>query len=78
MKGSGNGTLFETSDLNLASFLRYRGFRIVQIKRNEGRTVFAFDGAPELHAGVLEYANDGSVGVRSFLATLRDLKGITH
>ncbi|HLC42479.1 MAG TPA: DUF5659 domain-containing protein [Methylomirabilota bacterium] len=69
--------LFETSDLNLASFLRCREFPITSIKRQNGKTVFAFDGSAELRRAILEYANDGHVRVRSFCGTLRDLKGIT-
>ncbi|HSB70547.1 MAG TPA: DUF5659 domain-containing protein [Candidatus Methylomirabilis sp.] len=70
--------LFETSDLNLASFLRCRGFRIVDILRQAGRAIFVFDDTQEVHRAILEYANDGAIGVRSFCNTLRDLKGIAR
>lgn len=69
---------YETSDLTLASFLRCRNFTISNIKRQGGRTVFVFDNSPQLHSAVLEYANDGSVSVRSFCSTMRDLKAITR
>jgi len=68
---------FETSDLNLASFLRCRDFPIMNIKRLNGKTIFAFDGSAKLRRAILDYANDGPVPVRSFCSTLRDLKGIT-
>ena len=70
--------LFETSDLNLASFLRCRDFGIEDIKRQNGKTTFLFIDSMELHRAVLEFANDGSVPVRAFCNTLRDLKGITR
>ncbi len=70
--------LFETSDLNLSSFLRCRNFPIVDIFRQDGRSIFAFAESPELRRAVLEYANDGPVQVRSFCSTLRDLKGMTR
>lgn len=69
---------YETTDLTLASFLRCRGFTISDIKRRGGRTVFVFEDSPRLQSAVLEYANDGSVAVRSFCGTMRDLKGITR
>jgi hypothetical protein len=34
---------YETSDLNLASFLRRRKFSIVEIRRHSGKTTFAFE-----------------------------------
>lgn len=67
---------YETSDLNLASFLRCHNFAIRDILQREGRTVFAFEQSPELHAAVLRFANDGPVPARTFCNTLRDLKGL--
>jgi len=69
---------FETSDLNLASFLRCHEFRISDIRRETGKAVFVFEDSGELRRAVLEYANDGPVRVRSFCNTLRDLKGIVR
>lgn len=74
----GTPPLFETSDLNLASFLRCRDFTIQDIRRENGRAVFVFADSPELHCAVLEFANDGLIPVRSFSNTLRDLKAITR
>lgn len=64
--------LFETSDLNLASFLRCRNFGIEDIKRQNGKTTFVFIDSTELHRVVLEFANDGPVPVRAFCNTVRD------
>ena len=70
--------LYETTDLTLASFLRCRSFHIEGIRRSNGRTVFVFGDSSTLRQAVLDYANDGSVSVRSFCSTLRDLKAITR
>ncbi|HLG17807.1 MAG TPA: DUF5659 domain-containing protein [Blastocatellia bacterium] len=70
--------LFETSDLNLSSFLRCRGFTIEDIKRQNGKTVFVFDDTTGLRTAIVDYANDAAVGVRSFCNTVRDLKGLTR
>jgi hypothetical protein len=69
---------YETTDLILASFLRCRSFTINNIRRQGGRTTFVFENSPQLHSAVLEYANDGSISVRSFCSTMRDLKAITR
>ena len=69
---------YDTTDLTLASFLRCRSFTINDIKRQNGKTVFVFEDSSQLRNAVLEYANDGSVSVRTFCSTLRDLKAITR
>lgn len=69
--------VFRTADLILASFLRCRGFQIAELNRQEGKTSFVFAESVELRAALLEYANNGTVAVRSFCGTMRDLKAIT-
>ena len=69
---------YDTTDLTLASFLRCRSFTINNIRRQNGKTVFVFEDSTQLRNAVLEYANDGSVSVRTFCSTLRDLKAITR
>ncbi|MFL6254420.1 MAG: DUF5659 domain-containing protein [Pyrinomonadaceae bacterium] len=69
---------YDTTDLTLASFLRCRSFQINNIRRQNGKTVFVFEDSSQLRNAILEYANDGSVSVRTFCSTLRDLKAITR
>ena len=69
---------YDTSDLSLASFLRCRSFPINSIRRQNGKTFFVFEDSSQLRQTVLEYANDGSVPVRAFCGTMRDLKAITR
>ncbi|HEX8281820.1 MAG TPA: DUF5659 domain-containing protein [Pyrinomonadaceae bacterium] len=69
---------YDTSDLTLASFLRSRNFNIDNIRRQNGKTFFSFEDSAQLRNAVLEYANDGSVSVRTFCSTMRDLKAITR
>ena len=69
---------YDTTDLSLASFLRCRSFPINNIRRQNGKSVFVFEDSAQLRDAVLEYANDGSVSVRSFCSTMRDLKAITR
>lgn len=68
---------YETTDINLTSFLRCRKFPIVRMKREgDTRVLFLFHDSPELRNAIVEYANDGDVPVRSFSNTLRDLKSL--
>ena len=75
---NGARSIFETSDLNLASFLRCRDFTITDIRRRDGKAFFAFAESAELRKAMLEFANDGPIPVRSFCNTLRDLKAIVR
>jgi hypothetical protein len=72
------GHPFETSDLNLACFLRCREFPILDIRREHGKSTFVFDDTAELRSAILSYVNDGPVPVRSFCNTVRDLKAIVR
>lgn len=69
---------YETSDLNLASFLRCRNFSIIDIRRQNGKATFAFADSTQLRQAIVDYANDGPIGVRSFCNTVRDMKAITR
>jgi len=40
--------------------------------------MFVFEDSTGLRSAVLEYANNGSVEVRTFCGTMRDLKAITR
>jgi hypothetical protein len=78
MEEQGSQPRFETSDLNLASYLRCRAFTITDLRRDNGKAVFSFADSSALRNAVLEFANDGPVPVRSFCNTLRDLKAIVR
>jgi len=70
---------FETSDPLLASFLRCRNFDLLNLRRsNDGKIFFVFLDSPELRYGIVDFANDGVVPVRSFYSTLRDFKAISR
>lgn len=62
----------------LASFLRCRDFEIAALTRHDGKTTFVFEDSAPLRNAMLEYANNGTVPVRTFCGTMRDLKAITR
>ncbi len=71
--------IFETTDLNLASFLYCRNFFILDIKRlPDGQTALTFEDSEALRIAIVDYANNGVVPVRTFCATLRDLEAVTR
>lgn len=69
---------YQTTDLNLASYLRCRSFNIEDITRRNGKAVFCFRDSAGIRTAILEYANDGMIQVRSFCNTLRDLKSLVR
>ncbi len=69
-------TIFKTSDLDLASFLVAKNFKLQDIIRTD-RCYFVFTNSADLHSAMVAYANDDHVKVRSFLRNLRDLKALT-
>jgi hypothetical protein len=69
--------IFQTTDLNLASFLRCCKFTVIDMQRIAGKTVFMFRDSADLRKSIIEFANDGTVPVRSFCNTVRDFKGLT-
>jgi hypothetical protein len=71
-------SIFRTQDLMLASFLRCRDFEIAALTRQDGKTTFVFEDSAQLRSAMLEYANNGTVPVRTFCGTMRDLKAITR
>jgi len=74
---SGSAT-FGTVDLNLAGFLRARGFEIVGVRNHDSRATFLFAESDMLRHAIMDYINDGPVGVRTFSSTLRDLKALVR
>ncbi len=72
--------LFPTRDLPLASWLHYKGIRLVEVRANgSGRVTFYFQDPPEREKLVLEfYGGEPQVNARKFLDELRNLKAMTY
>jgi uncharacterized protein DUF5659 len=67
---------FETQDLNLASFIRCRGFTVGDIRREYDKIIFLFQDSTELRRAIVDYINDGAIAVQSFCATQRNFKSL--
>jgi hypothetical protein len=70
--------LYLTTDLSLSAFLQVKGHEIVEVRKEQGRGIFAFDDTPELKKDILRWGNNEAVPirVRGFVNGMRDLKGL--
>jgi hypothetical protein len=69
---------YETTDLYLGSYLKARGIRLLNVRRDGRRTTFEFEDSPARPDLVLEFYNDGVVHINAFKNALQDLKAIVY
>jgi hypothetical protein len=69
---------YETTDLYLSSYLKARGLRLQDARRDGRRTIFVFADQPDREQLVLEFYNDGTIRVNDFKNALQDLKAIVY
>jgi len=65
---------YETTDLYLASFLKARGMRLLDIHRDGRRATFVFEDRPDRAELITGFYNDDVVRVNDFKNALQDLK----
>lgn len=69
----------ETKDFYLTGALLLKGFRLVDLNRENGYTVFSFQETPELQRSISQYyLGQLSVDASEYGLTLRQLKGVMH
>lgn len=69
---------YETTDLYLGCFLKARGLKLRDARRDGRRTTFVFEDRPERPELIREFYNDGTVRVNDFKNALQDLKAIVY
>jgi hypothetical protein len=69
---------YETTDLYLGCFLKARGFRLLDAKRDGRRTTFIFEDRPDRQGLLRDFYNDGLVRVNDFKNAMQDLKAIVY
>jgi len=69
---------YETTDLYLGCFLKARGLKLRDARRDGRRTTFVFDDRPDRAELIREFYNDGTVRVNDFKNALQDLKAIVY
>jgi hypothetical protein len=65
---------YKTNDINLASYLRAKNFRLVGTSRDIGRVTFNFPDSQEIQSAINDYWNNANVPVSSFVKANSDLK----
>ena len=69
---------YETTDLYLGCFLKARGLKLQDVKRDGRRATFVFEDRPDRGQLVREFYNDGTVKVSDFKNALQDLKAVVY
>ena len=73
-------SIFETKDINLASYLKMIGYIIKSIVVSDGRVIFGFldkDNVKERDADVLDFYNNKG-GYLRYVGCWSDLKSLLH
>lgn len=67
---------YSTCDLPEAVYLSVKGIPLIDLRNdiNGNRVIFVFHDSEEIKKYKIDYLNDGSVPVRSFYSTFKDLK----
>lgn len=63
-----------TSDLYLSAFLKARGLKLVDKKREGSRVVFIFQDRQDRETLIREFFNDGLVSITALKGAIQDLK----
>jgi hypothetical protein len=65
---------YSTSDLYLSAFLKSRGMRLIDKKKEGNKFYFIFEDRAERKELINEYLNDGSVNITAFKNAIQDIK----
>lgn len=65
---------YRTSDLYLSAFLKARGMKLKDKRRNGNKFVFIFDDRDDRKELIQEFFNDGMVSITAFKNAIQDLK----
>jgi len=69
---------YSTSDFWVASFLKVKGFRILNVRREAGRSVFIFEDRPDREGLLRDFYNNASVGVNDIKSAAQDIRALIH
>jgi len=67
---------YNTIDLYLASFLKARGVRFIDINGPDKKAIFVFEDTLRVHELAKEFHKNGTVGVTDYNHALRDFKSM--
>jgi hypothetical protein len=77
--GTSLSAAYETRDFYLACFLRFAGYKLIDLRDEGPRKIFVFRDRPSRREDVLAFYGDGAkVPPLGFSNTIRDMKALLH
>jgi hypothetical protein len=67
-----NEELYFTQSLNIAAFLKYKGFEVKKVLPNQGITTFYFERSDSVFDAIREYNNNSDL--KRFINSFREIK----
>jgi len=67
---------YMTSDLYLSAFLKAKGFKLINTKRDGKKVIFIFEDKKDRNELIRKFFDNGLVNVRDFRSAIQDLKTI--
>lgn len=65
---------YKTSDLYLSAYLKAKGLRLLDKRRDGNKFTFIFDDRQDRKDLIQEFFNDGMVNITAFKSAIQDLK----
>ncbi len=72
-----NGT-YSTGDFWLAAFLRVKGIKLIDVKKEHNRSVFLFEDTENRESYLKAFYNNALIEVGSLKTAVQDLKSLIH
>ena len=69
---------YSTQDFWLASFLRVKGLKIIDVRKEKNHSVFVFEDTENRESYIKAFYNNALVEVGSLKTAVQDLKSIIH
>ena len=67
---------FVSQSLNVAAYLKFKGFEIKNVKRDDKTVSFCFDKSPEVFDAVNEYNQDNDL--KRFITSYREIRSLIY
>jgi hypothetical protein len=69
---------YSTVDFWLAAYLRVRGLKLVDVKKENNRSVFIFEDRDSREGYIKDFYNNALIEVGSLKTAVQDLKSLIH
>lgn len=69
---------YSTIDFWLAAYLRVRGLKLIDVKKENSRSVFIFEDTENRESYIKDFYNNALVEVGSLKTAVQDIKSLIH